>query len=84
MLAVDSFPYIVQCGIALADAHIAEAARVLGGGGDLVIFNFSYRGLAQDRRDVARLAGTHGFDVLRNGERCLALWDGAAIRLRAR
>jgi SAM-dependent methyltransferase len=82
VLAVDSFPYIVQCGHALLERHIAEAARLLVPGGDLVIFNFSYRGLATDRRDIGALAPRHGFAIERNGASCFTLWDAAAFHLR--
>jgi SAM-dependent methyltransferase len=81
VLAVDSFPYIVQCGRDLASSHFAEAARVLRKGGDLVILNYSYRGIEVDRADVARLAPVHGFLVLRNGVACFKEWDGMAFHL---
>ncbi|MBV9523570.1 MAG: class I SAM-dependent methyltransferase [Alphaproteobacteria bacterium] len=82
ILAVDSFPYVVQCGPALASAYIAEAARMLASGGDLIILNFSYRGIIADRADVARLAEAHGFACLLDGIACFTLWDGIAFRLR--
>jgi SAM-dependent methyltransferase len=82
VLAVDSFPYLVQAGMPLADMHVAEAARVLAPGGDLVILNFSYRGDAGlDRTDVGRLAEASGFEVLRDGARAFSLWDGLAYHL---
>jgi SAM-dependent methyltransferase len=82
VLAVDSFPYLVQAGPALLARHVAEAARVLRAGGDLVILNLSYRGdLDQDRRDLATFAaGT--FAVRRGGVQGeFSLWDGAAFHL---
>src|SRR6185437_7638601 len=82
VLAVDSFPYIAQCGMPLVERHLAEAARVLAPGGEQVILNFSYRSLAEDRRDIAELAPRHGFAVELNGARPFTLWDGAAFRLR--
>jgi SAM-dependent methyltransferase len=82
VLAVDSFPYLVQCGMQLAERHIQEAARVLKPGGELLIYNFSYRGdLATDRGDVARLAVKAGLGVVRNGVQELQTWDGAAFQL---
>jgi SAM-dependent methyltransferase len=81
--AVDSFPYIVGVGMTLVETHFAEAARVLVPGGDFLILNFSYReSLEFDREDVARLAASHGFEVLVNGEQPFRLWDGAAFHLR--
>ena len=82
VLAADSFPYLVQAGMALAERHVHEAARVLRPGGTLLILNFSYRGdLEADRRDVARLADASGLRVVRNGTRDFALWDGASFQL---
>ena len=43
VLAIDSFPYIVQTGAAMAVRHVADAARVLRPGGALCILNLSYR-----------------------------------------
>jgi SAM-dependent methyltransferase len=83
VLAVDSFPYIVQCGAALTARHFAEAARVLKPGGGLLILNFSYRGdLERDRAEVAQLAGGEGFSLLRNGTKDLTLWDGVTFLLK--
>jgi ubiquinone/menaquinone biosynthesis C-methylase UbiE len=82
ILAVDSFPYLVQAGPELLARHVAESARVLRAGGDLVILNLSYRGdLDQDRRDLAALAA-EAFEVRRNGAQGeFRLWDGAAFHL---
>ncbi|MBX6366059.1 MAG: class I SAM-dependent methyltransferase [Gemmatimonadetes bacterium] len=81
--AVDTFPYLVAAGMPLVEAHLREAQRVLRSGGDVVILNFSYRGdVAADRRDVARLAAGHGFDVLALGETPFTVWDGVAFHLR--
>lgn len=81
--AVDTFPYLVEAGTALVEAHMREARRVLPPGGDVVILNFSYRGdVAADRSDVARLAAGHGFDVLVAGETPFTVWDGVAFHLR--
>jgi SAM-dependent methyltransferase len=83
VVAVDSFPYLVQCGLELAERHIMDAARVLKPGGQLLIVNFSYRGdLATDRSDVARAAARAGLGVIRNGVQELQTWNGAAFHLR--
>lgn len=85
VLAVDSFPYLVQAGPSLAEAHIREAARVLAPGGSLVILNYSYRGdPAADRADLAIGAAAHGLDLAVAGERPFALWDGLAFHLAKR
>lgn len=78
LVAVDSFPYMVAAG--LAARHVEEAGRVLRPGGDLVIFNFSYRGdIAADRTD---LLGRPGFRTIVDGARGLAIWDAPAFHLR--
>jgi len=65
ILAADSFPYLVASD--MLETHIAEAARVLRPGGSLIVFNWSYRGdVAADATEAARLASSHGFDVLRS------------------
>jgi ubiquinone/menaquinone biosynthesis C-methylase UbiE len=82
VLAVDTFPYVVEAGDASAALHFREARRVLRDGGDFVLVNFSYRGdVAADRADVLRLAGAGGFDVLVSGCAPFAIWDGVAFHL---
>jgi hypothetical protein len=55
---------------------------VLRAGGDLVIFNFSYRGdVAADRDDLVRLAAARGLSLLREAERPCASWDAPAFHL---
>jgi SAM-dependent methyltransferase len=82
VLAVDSFPYIVQAGGSVADRHLADAARVLRRGGALAILNLSYRDdPALDRADVARWA-SKGWCLASNGISPFALWDGTAFLLR--
>ena len=81
VLAVDVFPYLVQADLALAERHVAEAARVLRPGGSLVVLNFSYRGEEADRQDLARMAARSGLAVRRGGVRPLRLWDGLAFWL---
>ncbi len=82
--AVDSFPYLVQSGMELVRLHFAEAARVLTPGGDFIILNFSYGGLARDKAAVRALGAAGGFDALIDGETPFRLWDGAAFHLRRR
>ena len=85
VLAVDSFPYLMQAGVPIADRHVADVARLLRPGGALVILNLSYRDdRAADRADAERWEGTYGFRQLHNGESPFALWDGAAFVLRLR
>jgi len=80
VLAVDSFPYLVQAG--LVESHVASCARLLAKGGYLLILNYAYRGdVARDCRDVTELAARTGFCVLRAGTRDLKLWDGTTFLL---
>jgi SAM-dependent methyltransferase len=81
--AVDSFPYIVEAGPALVARHFAEARRVLKPGGSFVIFNFSYRGdPVADGAEVRRLAAASGLEVVAEGVRPSAVWDGVGWRMR--
>ncbi len=78
VLAVDSFPYLIQSG--LADAHAEAGAQCLRPGGALVILNLSYGADAS-----ARLPGwcaAFGLSVEQAGTRPFSLWDGAAFVLR--
>ncbi|TCZ61313.1 class I SAM-dependent methyltransferase [Roseicella aquatilis] len=84
VLAVDVFPYLVQGGLELARRIVAEAGRVLRPGGRLVILNLSYRGAEADRRDMPPIAAACGLDLLCNGAREFALWDGLAFSLQRR
>ena len=80
--AVDSFPYIVQAGATLVEAHFREAARVLKRGGDFAILNYAYRGeLAEHVAAVRGYARRYGFTVRVEGERPFKLWNGAVWRL---
>jgi SAM-dependent methyltransferase len=80
VLAADVFPYLVQAGV--AEAHVAETARVLRPGGHLLILNYSYRGDAtRDEAEVQDLASRHGFEVRRASAGDFALWDATAFLL---
>lgn len=83
VLAVDSFPYVVQAGPAVADRHLSDAARALRPGGAFAILNLSYRGdIGTDRADAARWAAAGGWALAVDGAAPFALWDGTAFLLR--
>lgn len=83
MLAVDSFPYLHRAGSGVLEGCVAEAARILRPSGDLLVFNWSYRGdTALDIGEARELAAGYGFAVLRAGERPFAIWDGIGFHLR--
>ena len=83
VLAVDSFPYMVQAGPDVVARHVSGAARVLRPGGALTVLNFSYRGdLAADRADAAALAAAHGFALEQDGATPFSVWDGTAFVFR--
>ena len=80
VLSVDAFPYLVQSGMMLVEAHFREIARVLAPAGGVVIFNFSYRNDVDiDRADVARLAAANELRIVRNGTSDCRLWDGTSF-----
>ena len=82
VLAIDSFPYIVQTGAETALRHVRGAARALRPGGALCILNLSYRGdPAADRADVEAWSAATGMAVREAGGRPFRLWDGAAFVL---
>ena len=82
VLAVDSFPYIVQAGPDIAARHVSEAAAALRPGGALVVLNLSYRGdPASDRADAARWAAMAGLALQDHGTP-FRVWDGAAFVFR--
>ena len=84
VLAIDSFPYIVQTGPDMALRHVQGAARALRPGGALCILNLSYRDdEAADRADAARWAAATGMRVARDGGQPFRLWDGTAFVLAA-
>lgn len=80
-LAADTFPYIVQSG--LAPHYMQEAVRVLRPGGALAILNFSYRGdQRRDRAEALQWAAEAGLRVEVEAEYPFKLWDAAAWLLR--
>jgi SAM-dependent methyltransferase len=82
VLAVDSFPYIIQAGADLALRHAHGAARVLRPGGALCILNLSYRDNdAADQADLKTWSAATGMRLLHSGIRPFDLWDGAAFLL---
>ena len=84
-IAVDSFPYLRQSGYQLVANFVAESARVLKPGGQLIVLNYSYAEDDEaDRREVRVLAATNGLEVVVDGERPFKLWDGLAFRLTKR
>lgn len=83
VLAVDCFPYLVQVGPDLAARTIAESARILAPGGDLVIFNWSYRNdFPADSADFATACRSAGLAALVVGDRPFTLWDGTLFHAR--
>ncbi len=81
-LAIDSFPYIVQAGRALARRHVEEAARVLAPGGSLVIFNYAYgTESGADRAELKAFGAACGLTLVDAGQPVDG-WDAAAFRLR--
>ena len=85
IIAVDSFPYLRQSGYPLVQEFVADCARALKSGGQLVILNYSYsEDDKSDAREVCALAAESGLEVVEIGGRPFQLWDGVAFRLRAR
>ena len=79
VLAIDSFPYIVQAGT--ADRYAGDAVQVLRPGGALAVLNLSYRDdAAQDRADAEGLGS--GAWVLAGGGRGKAIYRLGWHRLR--
>lgn len=83
VLAIDSFPYIVQTGPETALRHVLGAAAALRPGGALCILNLSFRcDSAVDRADAVAWAAASGMRLVRDGGRPFRLWDGTAFVLR--
>jgi SAM-dependent methyltransferase len=84
VLAVDSLPYVYRVGPELCDRAVAEAARVLRRGGDLLILNLCYAPGDIERRLAEKLAIRHGFIARVLGDTPLVLWDARAFHLHRR
>jgi predicted TPR repeat methyltransferase len=83
VLAVDSFPYVVRSGRALASRLFGETRRVLRRGGDFVIFNYAYgRERFDMAAEVAGLAADAGFLVSSTDEAPFLLWNAIGYHLR--
>ena len=81
VLAIDSFPYLVQAGEAVVGQHLADVRRVLRERGALVILNLSYEGDAHDAARVTAWAAAFGFRVAIADPAPFRLWDGSAYVL---
>ena len=80
VLAIDSFPYIVQTGAETALRHVRGAARALRPGGALCVLNLSYRDdAAADRADAAHWAAETAMQLREAWSRPFQLWDGTAF-----
>ena len=77
-LAVDSFPYLVQAGV--ADRAAAALAPMLKPGGVLAVLNLSYG--ADDCALATEWSRRLGLVLEVDGERPFTLWDGAAFVFR--
>ena len=82
ILAVDSFPYVIQTGEATVAAHLEGARRVLRPGGALALFNVSYEVEHDDAALVTGWAERFGYELVVAGARPFRLWDGTASVLR--
>lgn len=81
LLAIDSFPYLVQAGRAVVERHLADAVRVLRPGRALVILNLSYEGDGHDAGCAADWAGRFGLRLTIADQQPFRLWDGSAYVL---
>ena len=80
VLAIDSFPYIVQAGAGLR--HVLGAARALRPGGALAVLNLSYRNdPAADLADATAWAEAAGMRLVLAETHPFRLWDGTAFVL---
>ncbi len=78
--AIDSFPYLVQSG--LAARYLQESARVLRPAGHLLIVNYSYVGSSRRHgAEIGRYAQECGLRFMHCGDREFNLWDGVSFLL---
>jgi SAM-dependent methyltransferase len=83
VFAVDAFPYIHHAGLELVATHWREMISVLRPGGEITIFNYSYRDdVTADRREFTALCRACGCEVLAAGDQPFTVWDGLAFRAR--
>ena len=78
ILAIDSFPYLVQAGPEIVAAHLADATRLLRPGGALVILNLSYENDEWDEAHAAAWATEFGLELAHADRQPFRLWDGSA------
>ena len=78
VVMVDAFPYVYRAGgVALAERQLGEMMRVVRPGGQVGIFNLSYRGDPdRDRAEARAFAAALGLELRRNGSADLRSWDG--------
>lgn len=82
VLAADVFPYLFASSPGAAEAQIAEAARVLKRGRDLLVLNFSYRDdVEADLRDLRSIADRRGLILHRSEPGHFELWDAHIFHL---
>ena len=82
VLLIDTLPYLILSGSALAARLCAESARVLAPGGSLLILNATYGGDADaDLAEVAQLAEGASLAFHRADWRPLRSWDAPAFQL---
>lgn len=80
ILAIDSFPYLVQAGI--VPAHLADAARILRPNGALVVLNLSYETDEWDEAQAPIWAANAGLTLVGSDRQPFRLWDGSAFVFR--
>ncbi len=82
VLLIDTLPYLILSGSALAARLCAESARVLTPGGSLLILNATYGGDADaDLAEIAQLAEGASLEFHRADWRPLRSWDAPAFQL---
>ena len=82
VLLVDTLPYLILSGFALAARLCAESARVLAPGGSLLSLNATYVGDADaDLAELVQLADGARLEFHRADWRPLRSWDAPAFQL---